>query len=168
MYQSGKESEERAPKRWSFKEAKLKIAAYCAYQDRCQQEVRAKLRERGIYGDDAEELISLMITEKFLDEERFAKAFTRGKFSQNHWGRVKITLELKRRDISPRLIQIALKELDPETYWEKMQALAQKKWANRKGKDTFKEKQALLRYLLGKGYEHALAAELIASLEEEN
>lgn len=144
---------EQPKKYWSLQEAKIKIAAYCAYQERCQEEVRNKLLEKGIYGTQAEDLIALMIEEGFLNEERFAQAFVRGKYRLKKWGRNKILQELKLRKISPNCIKSGMKEVDPEEYWELLIQLAEKKWLSVKDTDLFKKKYKTHQYLLSRGFE---------------
>jgi regulatory protein len=140
-------------KYWSLEEAKLKIAAYCAYQERCQEEVRMKLAERGIYGEQAEELISDLIEEGFLNEERFAKAFVTGKYGLKKWGRNKIIHELKFRKISPNCIKSGLKEIEEDNYWHNLLSQAEKKWTLIKEKEPLIKKYKLQQYLIGRGFE---------------
>ena len=83
----------------SKEDALKKLQRYCAYQDRCHQEVRSKLLDLGIYGHDLEEVIVALIEDNFLNEERFARSFTRGKLRIKHWGRNKILQELKKKNI---------------------------------------------------------------------
>jgi len=140
-------------KPWSLQEAKVKIAAYCAYQERCQEEVRTKLADKGIYGTAAEDLIATMISEGFLNEERFACAFVRGKFGLKKWGRNKILMELKLRKISPNCIKAGMKEIDPEAYWEILLQQASKKWEALGEEDLFKKRYKVQQYLIGRGFE---------------
>lgn len=143
-------------KNWTLQEAKLKIASYCAYQERCQLEVRNKLAEKGIYGDQAEDLIAVMIEEGFLNEERFAQAFVRGKYRLKKWGRNKILQELKSRQISPNCIRSGLKEIEDAEYWQNLIHLTKKKWHSDKEKDPFKKRFKVHQYLVGKGFEFDL------------
>ncbi|MFD2200468.1 regulatory protein RecX [Shivajiella indica] len=140
-------------KYWTMQEAKIKIAAYCAYQERYQEEVRNKLSEKGIFGNPAEELISLMIEEDFLNEERFAQAFVRGKYKLKKWGKNKILQELKFRQISPNCIKSGMKEIDTEEYWQNLFQLTEKKWSLIKDKDLLKKKYKVQQYLISRGYE---------------
>jgi regulatory protein len=162
-----KESASEAPKKyWTGEEAKTKIAAFCAYQERCQKEVREKLHERGLYGDKAEDLIADMISEGFLNEERFAKAFVRGKFRLKKWGRNKIMQDLKFRHISPNCIKYGFREIEDEEYVETLRELAEKKWRSLPEKDPFKKKHKVYQYLIGRGYERDLIQEAISSIQE--
>jgi len=140
-------------KYWSLQEAKLKIAAYCAYQERSQEEVRKKLTERGVHGEHAEELISNMIEGGFLNEERFTMAFVRGKYRLKKWGRKKIIQELKFRKISPNCIKSGMKEIDEDEYWHILLSQAEKKWDLIKEKDPMIKRYKLQQYLIGRGFE---------------
>ncbi|ERM83796.1 hypothetical protein P872_01920 [Rhodonellum psychrophilum GCM71 = DSM 17998] len=158
-----------APKKyWSLEEAKLKIASYCAYQERCQKEVREKLHEKGVYGTPAEDLIAEMITEGFLNEERFAQSFFRGKFRMKKWGRNKILQELKFRQISPNCIKSGLKEIEEDEYLETLDQLVEKKWDSISEKDLFRKKNKVFQYLIGRGFESDLIQEaMVRHLENQ-
>ena len=106
-------------KKFTPQQALLKAAGYCAYQERCHEEVREKLSEWGIYGEDAGNILLQLIGQNYLNEERFAKAFAGGKFRTKRWGRIKITLELKARKVSDYCIHDAMKEIDEELYIKK-------------------------------------------------
>lgn len=162
----GKLNPDHPPKKyWSLDEAKGKLETYCAYQERSQWEVRRKLYEKGIKGDQAEELISEMITSDFLNEERFARSYARGKFRIKHWGRNRITRELKLREISSRCIQLALTELDPEEYYDVLLTQAEKKWEKTTEKDPYKKTYKVIHYLMSKGFEQDLVQEAVGSLK---
>lgn len=158
---------DRPRKYWSVAEAKVKIAAYCAYQERCQEEVRTKLAEKGLIGDQAEELISHLIEEGFLNEERFAQAFVRGKFNLKKWGKNKITQELKLRKVSPNCIKSGMKEIDPEEYWQMLLGLVEKKSGFVKDPDQFKKKYKIQQYLIGRGFESDLVQSAVETVFSE-
>src|SRR3990170_4529848 len=98
------------------REAREKIQRYCAYQERSHREVRNKLHEFGLYRKDVDEIISDLITDGFLNEERFAKAFAGGKFRMKKWGRIKISHALEAKGISQNCIRIGLKEIEEASY----------------------------------------------------
>ncbi len=129
---------------------------YCAYQDRCHSEVRHKLISLGIYGDDLEEIIFDLIQENFLNEERFARSYARGKFRIKQWGRNKIIRELNARQVSEYCIRMALEEIDEEEYLQTLKKLAQKKWKEYRGMKNFERKGRLARYLSSRGFENEL------------
>lgn len=155
---------DRPKKLWSLQEAKVRIAAFCAYQERCQQEVRSKLAERGVYGDEAEDLIATLIADGFLNEERFAASFVRGKFKLKKWGKNKIFQELKMRKISPNCIKSGMKEIDPEEYWEILLQQANKKWKLTNEAESLKKKYKVQQYLIGRGFEADLVQTAIEDI----
>ena len=129
-----------------------KIRKYCAYQERCPSDVRQKLQEWKIEKEKAEQLLRELIAEGYVNEERFARAFARGKFKIKSWGIAKITNELRRRNISESCIAQALKEIDAEAYQETLNKLTQQWLTKHKTETEFVQKQKLFRYLLSKGY----------------
>ena len=107
-------------------DALSKLQRYCAYQDRCHQEVRSKLLDLGIYGDDLEEIISDLISENFLNEERYARSYARGKFRIKRWGRMRIQQELKQRKISAYCLRKAMEEIEEEEYEQTLRTILEK------------------------------------------
>jgi regulatory protein len=140
-----------------------KARKFCAYQERYSGQVRSRLFEWGIRGEEADQVIAQLITEGFINEARFAQAFCSGKFRIKKWGRFKIVSELKKKNISAPCIRIGLTAIDEEEYINTLQAVAAKK--NKEIKDTDKRKRRakLYSYLVAKGYE----PELIRVLFEE-
>lgn len=138
-----------------------KMRKYCLYQDRCHSDVRTKLIKDKVFGDELEEVISILIQEDFLNEERFAKAFSIGKFHQNKWGKGKIKMELKRRKVSAYCIQKGLEGIPEEEYLTTIENLWSKKYAVVKGKSDYERKQKTAQFLLGKGYEYEVIKTLM-------
>lgn len=142
-------------------EALSLLQKYCAYQDRCHQEVRTKLLSYKIYGEDLEDVITKLIQEKYLDELRYAKSFVRGKARIKKWGPVKIKQLLKQKEISDYCQRKAFEELDDSIFIENT-----KYWLERKSKDYHKEtdyikKQKLLKFLISKGFEYPSVLEIV-------
>ena len=146
---------------WSREEALLNIQKYCALQERCHQEVRFKLIEHGIYGDILEELIADLITNDFLNEERFAKTYARGKFRMKNWGKNKIIHELKLRKISNYCINEALKEIDENDYIQVLKKIIEKKNTSTTFKNQFDKLKKLTDFALSKGYEYEIIQDVI-------
>ncbi len=137
-------------------EALAKLQRYCAYQDRCHKEVRTKLINIGIYGDVLEEIISELIQDNFLNEERFARSYARGKFRIRRWGKNKILRELKSRNISEYCIRKAMEEMETLNYEETLNQLIEKKWKESRETNVFKKRSKIAKYLAQKGYEYSL------------
>ncbi|WP_299991095.1 regulatory protein RecX [uncultured Pontibacter sp.] len=153
-------------KTYTPKEALIKAAAYCAYQERTQQEVRTKLYTYGLEPDDVEEIIVRLGQEKMLDEERYAQAYVRGKYGLKKWGRRKIVQGLKSKGISDYCIKQGLKEIDFEVYDQNLLQLLEKKNATEKEKNPFARRQKLTYYLVSKGYENDLVQDALKQLEK--
>ena len=158
---------ERQQKQKSYtpKEALLKAAAYCAYQERTQQEVRSKLYSYGLEPHDVEELIVRLSQEKLVDEERYAQSYVRGKYGLKKWGRRKILQGLKSKGISDYCIKQGLKEIDSEVYEQNLLYLLEKKNTTEKEKNPFARRQKLSYFLLSKGYENDLVQDALKSYE---
>lgn len=130
------------------------IRHYCAYQDRCHSEVRSKLLGMECYGAELEEAISILIEEDFLNEERYAQAYARGKFRMNKWGRIRIKQQLKLKKVSDYCIRKALAQLDEVEYAHTLHELMQKKLATLSGeRNEWIRKQKVYQHLVQKGYE---------------
>ena len=151
-------------------EARKKAERYCAYQDRCHQEVRRKLYDLGLYGEDVDQVMAQLIEDRFLDEERFARSFARGKFRMKKWGRQRIERELKSRRVSAYCIRKGLSEIDDAAYDETLRGLLRKRLA-RKGADLhpYARRGMLVEHGLRKGYSMddsiRVAREVIAEAE---
>jgi regulatory protein len=133
--------------------AKQKIYRYCAYQERSHQEVRDKLYEYGLYTSDVDEILSQLITEGFLNEERFARAFAGGKFRMQRWGRVKIVHELEAHGLTKNCIKAGLKEIDDEDYQRVLYDVLDRKLAQLDTTNPFVTRDKLARYAIQKGFE---------------
>ena len=135
-------------------DALIKLQRYCAYQERCHQEVRSKLIELGIFGDDLEDIIADLISENFLNEERFARSFARGKFRMKQWGKTRIRQELQMRKVSDYCLRKAMEEIPQQEYLEALRTLIEKKMANLpQGKSDFEKKSKLAQYAIQRGFE---------------
>jgi regulatory protein len=140
-------------KKLSPTEAKQKIYRYCAYQERSHKEVRDKLYEYGLYRDEVEELLSALITEGFLNEERFAKAFAGGKFRMQRWGRIKILNELEARGLTSNCIKIGMKEIEDADYIKTLREILERKLNRLDEDNAFVKRDKLARYAIQKGFE---------------
>lgn len=149
---------------YSFLEAKQKIEAWCAYQDRCHSEVYKKIRNYGLNDEDTNALLSHLIQYNFLNEQRFANSFVSGKSNIKKWGRNKIKAHLKQKQIPSACIDEALNTIDETTYREQISALAIKKWKEKKG-TPFEKKVKVQRYLVGKGYENEIIYNVLEEIE---
>jgi regulatory protein len=142
-----------------------KIKQYCAYQERCHSEVREKLYSFGLNKVEVEEIISILITENYLNEERFAIHYAGGKFRIKQWGKIKIKQSLKFKQVSDYCIRKALKEIDSKEYEKTFQRLAEQKLKTLKSeKNIFIKKKKLQDFLLQKGFENERVKEAVKNI----
>ena len=150
---------------FSIKEAIQKIEYFCAYQERCHEEVISKLWTMKMDSDEIDQIMAHLIAENFLNEERFASSFARGKHRIKHWGKIRIVNELKFRNISQTLINTALKEITPEEYLETFHTLAERHWESIREKNTLKKRKKFCDYILRRGFESNLVYDKVKELE---
>jgi regulatory protein len=150
---------------FSAEQAILKIKQYCAYQERCHTEVRDKLYSYELHRKDVDEIISTLIQENYLNEERFAIHYAGGKFRMKQWGKNKIKQALKFKQVSDYCIKKALKEIDDKDYLKTLDKLAEQKLKLLKSeKNIFRKKKKLQDFLLMKGYESGFVNKMIAQI----
>lgn len=138
---------------YTVKQAVEKAMKYCAYQERCQMEVRNKLWDFQITSDEREEVIMDLIQQNYLNEERYSRAFSRGKFRMKQWGKKKIELALKQKQITSTCISIGLTEIEPEEYLIVLQNLIEKTWNKNQGIQNYKRVAKTAQYIIGRGFE---------------
>ena len=161
----GRNNEEQSPKKnWSLEEARGKLETFCSYQERCAWELRRKLFEKGITGTAVDTILAELEASGFVDEERFARSYARGKFRIKKWGRARIRQELKLREISPSTILLGLSEIDGEEYYATLEREAEKKWEKTKETDAYKKRYLMTKYLISKGFEQDLIQEALSAL----
>ncbi|MFD2586547.1 regulatory protein RecX [Croceitalea marina] len=151
-------------KAYSITEATRKLESYCAYQERCHKEVVQKLKDMRMIPDAIDQIVTHLIAHNFLNEERFAQSFARGKFNIKKWGKNRIVNELKQRDISRFNIKTALKEIDEDAYLETLDALSKKRLSQISETNLQKRRKKLADYLLYRGWESHLVYEKLKEL----
>lgn len=151
-------------KTYTVDEAKNRLERYCAYQERCHKEVSQKLYEMRMIPEARDLIIVHLLQHNFLNEERYAKAFVRGKFRIKKWGKQRLQLELKRKDINKTIIALALKEIDAEEYLNTFNELAKKKLEAISESNSQKRRKKLADYLFYRGWESQLVYDKIREL----
>jgi regulatory protein len=143
-------------------DVKSAIYHYCDYQERCHTEVKHKLYALGCNSTEVAQYMAELIETGLLNEERYACAYTRGKFRVLHWGRQKIIQQLKANNISAYCIKKAMKEIDGEEYEKMLKGLAERKWQElRKERSIITRKGKVYRYLVQKGYEREMVTDIL-------
>lgn len=148
-------------RKYSLLEAKTKLEALCAYQERCSQELERKMIQWGLDQEERDRLLADLISNNFLSEERFAEAYVSGKVNIKRWGKIKIRQHLKQKAISEYSIKKALGEISDEIYFDNLRHLAERKYAALKEPDSYPKKAKIYRYLASKGYETEYIREVV-------
>jgi len=149
---------------YTLEEARRKLEMYCSYQERCHKEVDRKLAEMNVIPLVKEDIVLHLIKYDFLNEERFARSFARGKFNIKKWGKVRIVRELKQRNITEYNIKNALKEISMSDYLDTFNALSEKKCGTISESNIYKKRKKLADYLLYRGWESDLIYQKIREL----
>jgi regulatory protein len=157
---------ERFSRTFTPEQAFAKAKHYCAYQERSHTEVKEKLYSFGLRKTDVETILSQLIEENYLNEERFAKQFAGGKFRMKKWGRVKITYELKQKRVSAYNIKEALEEIDEDEYRKVLKKLAETKWKSLTNDQHIVRQSKTQQHLLQKGYEPNLVKAIITEIRK--
>jgi regulatory protein len=149
----------------SSAEALAKARAYCARQERCQQEVRDKLYAWQVSARDIEPIISQLISEGFLNEARFAEHYAVSKFRQKGWGLRKIEQALRLKQVSEPCIRSAVRSIEQQEYSAALQQAVSKRWERTKEPDPYVKRQKVFRYFLGKGFATEAVEQALRALE---
>jgi len=138
---------------YDLKIVKERIRHYCAVMDRCQFQVINKLKSYGVSNALIDEILIELIQNKYVDEERFARSFSSGKFKIKRWGRKKIAFELSKLKVPKSCIELAMTEIDDADYMDTITHLTHKKYNLLNDKNTFIRKKKVVDYMLRKGFE---------------
>jgi len=149
-------------------QAFMKLKHYCGYSERCHSEVKEKLYSLGLRKSDVEQLISRLIEEGYLNEERYAQQFVGGYFRQKKWGINKIVYALRQKKVSEYNIKKALKEIDQEAYFQAAEKMIRTKWSALKNEQYMNREAKTMAYLLQKGYEAPLIQSIIKKIRSES
>jgi len=151
-------------KSYSVEGALKVLENYCAYQERCHKDVEKKLYDLKMIPEAKEKIILHLLAHNYLNEERFAKSFARGKFSIKNWGKRRIINALKIKGISTYNIKVALKEIEEEDYIITLNKVAYKKLLLIKENNAFKKRHKLITFLISKGFETDLVYKVVKDI----
>ena len=143
----------------------FRVSRYCAYQDRCSKEVRQKLKELGSAPGKIAVYMKTLAEEGFFDDRRYAGAFIRGKFRNNHWGRLKIFFELIQKGIAEKMIREELREIDEKEYLDAIRKLIEKKFKDPAVKKSPAFREKIATFVTGKGFEAGLVWQMIHEMK---
>ncbi|MCF0199792.1 MAG: RecX family transcriptional regulator [Bacteroidales bacterium] len=141
-----------------------KMAKYCAYQERCLKDVVDKMKAFDLNEDDKKEILNYLIDNRFVDNERFARSFVRGKVNQSGWGVNKIRFHLLQKGIEKSIIDEALQGLDDENYRQRLCDILKSKLKTVKAENDFEKRRKLAAYAIQKGFEPNLVFTLVKEI----
>ncbi|MET3035618.1 regulatory protein RecX [Chryseobacterium sp. NRRL B-14859] len=145
----------------TFDEIKQKLVNYCVYQDRCHAEVEQKMREFLLIDEAKEEILLYLMKENYLNEERYTRSYIRGKFYIKHWGRNKIKMYLKQKQISEKMISSCFDEIDEDDYRNTIARIYEDYSSKQKGLQEYQKKSKTIKYLMSRGFEYEIIGEVI-------
>ncbi len=148
-------------KSFTFDEIRQKLVNYCVYQDRCHSEVEQKMKEFLLIDEAKEEIMLYLLRENYLNEERFTRSYIRGKFYIKHWGKTKIKIHLKQKQVPEKLINACFDEIDDEDYNETILKIYGDYYSKQKGLKEYQRKSKTLKFLMGRGFEYDRIQDLV-------
>ena len=151
-----------AHKQMEYDVALKRAAQLCSSQEQCTSHIRQKLSSWKVSEQDAEKILHVLIKEKFLDDQRYANFYVRDKFRFNGWGKIKLTMMLRQKEIPGTIIEEALNQIDPELYKQKCEHLISEKAASLKESNQFKRKGKLFRFAAQRGFESDLIHQILS------
>jgi regulatory protein len=151
-----------ADKQMEYDVALKRAAQLCSSQEQCTSHIRQKLSSWKVSEQDAEKILHVLIKEKFLDDQRYANFYVRDKFRFNGWGKIKLTMMLRQKEIPGTIIEEALNQIDPELYKQKCEHLISEKAASLKESNQFKRKGKLFRFAAQRGFESDLIHQILS------
>ena len=141
-----------------------KAATYASRCEHCESEVREKLLAWGGTGEEADEIIAYLIEERYIDNQRYANSYVKDKFRFNHWGKYKISMMLRSKDIESEIIEEALDQIDEEEYLERLQQILKDKLRSLKYSSEYEKKGKLFKFAQSRGFESGAISKVIDSI----
>ncbi len=142
-----------------------KMAKYCAYQERCVKDVRDKLKTFDLSEEEKTKILDYLLDNRFVNDERFARSFVRGKVNQSGWGLNKIRFHLMQKGIAKEIIDEARGQTDEEVYRQRLIDILTTKAKTVKAENDFEKKRKLAAYAMQKGFEGTLVWEVLKELD---
>jgi regulatory protein len=149
-----------------YKTALSKAMHQCSHRELCCSEIEARLESWGVSKSDSRKIIEILLHDNFINEERYARAFVKDKFSYNKWGRIKITSHLRAKNISSGTISAALQSIDNDLYKNSVKSMIDMHRRSVKAKNSYEMKAKLLRFGLSRGFESSLLYEILNENED--
>ena len=141
-----------------------KAATYASRCEHCESDVREKLLIWGGTTEETDEIIAYLIEERYIDNQRYANSYAKDKFRFNHWGKYKISMMLRSKDIESETIEEALDQIDEEEYLEKLQQILRDKLRSLKYSSEYEKKGKLFKFAQSRGFESSAISKVIDSI----
>jgi len=141
-----------------------KAAFLCSRSEHCTSEIQEKLKTWGLSSEDSEPVLEKLIAEKYLDDERFARAYVKDKFRFNHWGKQKIAYMLRAKNIPSEILELAFEEIEDEGYSDELRKILTDKEKSVKAKDKYDKRNKLMRFAMGRGFESSQISAVLKEL----
>ncbi len=135
------------------KEALSRVAAFCASAEHCRQEVEEKLQKWEVDEEAIQRILTTLETEKYLDEDRYCRAFVRDKFRFSKWGKLKIKEALYVKGIPSSVAWHHLNEIDEDEYLAVLREVLDSKRLGIRAKDEYEFRAKLVRSAMSRGFE---------------
>jgi len=148
----------------TYEQAKSKLEALCSQRELCEKDVRDRLQRWGIGNDEGDKIVKHLIQERYVDDARFARFFAKDKHNLSHWGRTKITFELRNRKIPSSIIEEAIAQIPDEGYEEQLEEMLMKKRKSIKTGKPYEIGAKLIRFGLSRGYESRLVIDTVKKI----
>ena len=133
-------------------DAYLTLAALCAQAEHCQYEMLEKMRRWELDDEAQARVMQRLVSERYVDDERYARAFVKDKVRYNKWGRRKVEQALWQKHIDEDIRQQVLDEIDDEEYISVLRPLLKQKRRSTKAANDYQLNQKLMRFALGRGF----------------
>ena len=149
----------------NFNEALQKAAAYCSLSEKCEYEVKEKLRTWDVSNTDVAKVIDQLRHDDFINDARYCTYYTRDKFRFNRWGKIKIGMMLRSKQLPEEEITNALAQIDEAEYEEALVVILQTKLKSLTYKFEYEKQGKLFRFAQSRGFEHNIISNVIRQLE---
>lgn len=153
-------------KQLSEEEARLRLTALCAQGEHCSYEMEEKMRKWGISEEAQARIMAHLVNERYIDDERYCRAYIRDKIHYNKWGRRKIEQGLYLKRIDRSLSSAALDEVDDEEYLQVLRPMLKAKWRTIKAGSDYERSGKLIKYALSRGFTFDIIRQCIDDADE--
>lgn len=147
--------------------AYLQLAQLCARSEHCQHDLLEKMRRWEMSDEAQARVMQRLVSERYVDDERYARAFVRDKIRYNKWGRRKVEQALWQKRIDEDIRQQVLDEVDDEEYLSVLRPLLKQKRRSTKAESDYELNQKLVRFALGRGYTYDIIRQCLEVSEED-